>query len=116
MHPPRRDLVEIDSAFVVSMDELARAGERIELHRIGLVGDLLDDDAGVVSLNFVKRDLIPRYLCDPVVGTRDGVGGILASSARSAVALADQGARGRAAGGPWTEVILGGSDLAGIFL
>ena len=58
------DLVEVDRAFVVSMDELARTSERIDLHRIGLVGDLLDDESDVVSLDLVGRGMVSREWSD----------------------------------------------------
>ncbi len=48
-------LVVINRALVVSMDELAGTGQRVVFHRIGLVDHLLDHDADVVSLDLEIR-------------------------------------------------------------
>src|SRR5947208_14978285 len=61
------ELVVVDGALVVAMDELARAGERVDLAGVDLVADLLDEDADAVPLGLVEgraavlelRDLHP---------------------------------------------------------
>src|SRR5262245_48358948 len=49
------ELVVIDGALVVAVDELARACERVDLARVDLLADLLDEDADVVPLGLVER-------------------------------------------------------------
>ena len=48
-------LVVVDRALVVAVDELAGAGQRIDLARVDLLADLLDQEPDVVALGLVER-------------------------------------------------------------
>jgi hypothetical protein len=49
------ELVEVDRALVVAVDQLAGARQRIDLARVDLLADLLDQEPGVVALGLVER-------------------------------------------------------------
>ena len=48
-------LVVVDRALVVAVDELAGAGQRVDLAGVDLLADLLDQDPDVVPLGLVER-------------------------------------------------------------